>query len=348
MSEAGGLAVERARQLHREAIVIDGLQIDDWGPEIFEEMRKGGLTAVNCTCCVWEGFRETIDNIASFKAWCRASDGLCQIFTVGDIRHAAQNGQVGIILGFQNTSALEDNLSYLRIFHELGVRVIQVTYNTQNLIGAGCYETTDSGLTDFGREALAEMNEIGILADLSHVGPQTSHDVITHSTKPVVYSHVAPAALKPHPRTKSDEELRFIADHGGLAGACLLPAFMAAGNDATVEDYVDLIGHMVSTMGEDHVAIGTDFTQGHGKTFFEWLLRDKGYARVVTQQSLKELMEPVLPRGVSEIAELGNVTEAMLRRGWPEPRIRKILGENWLRIFDEVWEGSDDGRHRAH
>ena len=343
MSQTVATATE-AEDLHRDTIVIDGLQIAAWSPEIFDEMRKGGLTAVNCTCCVWEGFQATIDNIAQFKQWCRASDDLCQIFTVADIERAAEQDQVGLILGFQNTSALEANLSYLQIFQALGVRVIQMTYNTQNLIGAGCYETTDSGLTDFGHEALAEMNRVGILADLSHVGKRTSHDVITHSERPVVYSHVAPAALKEHPRTKTDDELRFIADHGGLAGACLLPAFMAAGNDATLDDYVDLIEHMVNTMGEDHVAIGTDFTQGHGKTFFEWLLRDKGYARMVTQASIKELMEPVLPRGLAEIAEFGNLTEAMVRRKWPEPRIRKILGGNWLRIFDEVWEGSENGR----
>ena len=333
----------RALELHRNAIVIDGLQINEWGSGVFAEMRKGGLTAVNCTCCVWEDFQGTIDNVASFKSWIRASDDLCQVYSVADIRRAAAAGQVGIILGFQNTSAIEANLAYLQIFHELGVRVMQMTYNTQNLFGAGAYETNDSGLTDFGREALAEMNRLGILADLSHVGPETSRDVITHSTKPVVYTHVAPAALKEHPRTKSDEELRYIADHGGLAGACLLPAFMAAGNNATVEDYVDLIDHMVNVMGEDQVAIGTDFTQGHGKTFFEWLLRDKGYARWVTQASIEELMEPVLPRGMAEIAEFGNVTETMLRRGWPEERIRKVLGENWLRVFDEVWEGSDHG-----
>ncbi len=343
MSQAIAELTERAHELHRDAIVVDGLQINDWQPGIFDEMRKGGLTAVNCTCCVWEDFQATIDNVARFKKWVRESEFLRQIYTVDDIRRTHDEGAVGIILGFQNTSALEANLAYLQIFHELGVRVMQVTYNTQNLIGAGAYETTDSGLTDFGREALAEMNRLGILADLSHVGAKTSRDVITHSSKPVAYTHVAPAALKEHPRTKSDEELRFIADHGGLAGACLLPAFMAAGNNATVEDYVDLIAHMVNTMGEDHVAIGTDFTQGHGKTFFEWLLRDKGYARWVTQASIKELMEPVLPRGMAEIADFGNLTEAMLRRDWPETRIRKVLGENWLRIFNEVWEGKEDG-----
>ena len=343
MSEATVDITERARELHADAIVVDGLQIDDWGPGIFDEMRKGGLTAVNCTCCVWEDFQATIDNIVAFKAWIRESDYLRQIYTVADIRRAGEENAVGIILGFQNTSALESNLAYLQIFHELGVRVMQVTYNTQNLFGAGAYETNDAGLTDFGHEALAEMNRLGLLADLSHVGPQTSRDVITHSAKPVVYTHVAPAALKEHPRTKSDEELRFIADHDGLAGACLLPAFMAAGNNATVEDYVDLIDHMVNVMGEDQVAIGTDFTQGHSKTFFEWLLRDKGYARWVTQASIKELMEPVLPRGIAEIGEFGNVTETMLRRGWPEERIRKVLGGNWLRIFDEVWEGSENG-----
>jgi len=149
--------------------------------------------------------------------------------TTADIRRAKEEGKTGIILGFQNTAAVEDQVGYIQLFKELGVGIVQITYNTQNLVGAGCYEPRDSGLSGFGHEVVAEMNRVGILCDLSHVGAVTSRDVILASKRPTAYTHVLPAALKPHPRNKSDEEIRFIVEHGGLVGVTMFPPFLAKG-----------------------------------------------------------------------------------------------------------------------
>src|SRR5215471_1047684 len=174
---------------------------------------------------------------------------------------AKAEGRTGIILGFQNTSALEDQIGYISLFKDLGVGIMQITYNTQNLAGAGCYEPRDAGLSGFGREVVAEMNRVGVLCDLSHVGALTSRDVILASNRPVAYTHIMPAALKAHPRNKSDEEIRFIADHDGFVGVTMFPPFLARGNDATVNDYIAAIGYVIRIAGEDNVGIGTDFTQ---------------------------------------------------------------------------------------
>ena len=151
-------------------------------------MRRGGLTAVNCTCSVWENFQDTMDNIALWKKMLETNaDLLLPVRTTRDILRAKEESKTGIILGFQNVSAFEDRLGYIELFKELGVGIVQMAYNTQNLIGTGCYESRDGGLSDFGWEAVAEMNRVGIMCDLSHVGPNTSRDVIKASKKPVCY-----------------------------------------------------------------------------------------------------------------------------------------------------------------
>ncbi|UGA38425.1 dipeptidase [Chromobacterium haemolyticum] len=152
----------------------------------------------------------------------------------------------------------------------MGVRVVQLCYNTQNLIGTGCYER-DGGLSGFGREVIAEMNRVGIMVDLSHVGGLTSREAILESKKPVCYSHCLPSGLKPHPRNKSDEELRFIADHGGFIGVTMFPPFLRRGIAATVDDYVEAMDYVIARVGEDCVGYGTDFTQGYDQAFFDWI-----------------------------------------------------------------------------
>jgi len=226
-------------RLHDSLTVIDGLVISKWSRAVFADMRRGGLTAANCTCSIWEGFVGTMRNIAQWKRWfADNADLIAPVRTAADIRRAKAEGKTGIILGFQNTSALEDQIGYISLFKELGVGVMQLTYNTQNLAGAGCYERRDTGLSGFGHEVVAEMNRVGVLCDLSHVGAVTSRDVIVASKRPAAYTHILPAALKAHPRNKSDEEIRFIVEHGGFVGVTMFPPFLARGNESSVEDYI--------------------------------------------------------------------------------------------------------------
>jgi membrane dipeptidase len=209
---------------------------------------------------------------------------------------------------------------------------MQMTYNTQNLSGCGCYESRDGGLSDFGKEMVGEMNRLGILIDLSHVGAKTSNDVIKLSRQPVCYSHCLPAKLKAHPRNKSDEQLKFMADHGGFVGVTAFSPFLRNGPLSTLADYLEAIEYVIQIVGEDRVGIGTDFTQGYGPKFFEWISRDHGYGRW-----LVNLGEIVNPEGLRELKDYGNLTAAMAAAGWPEARIRKVMGENWMRLLREVW-----------
>jgi membrane dipeptidase len=285
--------------IHESAIVVDGLIISDFGRPVFEDMRKGGLTAANCTCCVWEGFEATMRNVVKWK---------------------------------QNVTGIEDQIGYLGLFKELGVGIIQMAYNTQNLVGTGCYESKDGGLSDFGREVVAEMNRLGILCDLSHVGSKTSEDVILASKQPVAYSHCLPAGLKEHPRNKSDEQLRFIVDHGGFVGVTMFPPFLKRGPASTVDDYVEAIEYVIDICGENSVGIGTDFTQGYGQEFFDWITHDKGYGRRLTNFG-----DVINPEGIKTIGEWPNLTAAMEKRGWKASRIEAVIGKNWVNLLKTVW-----------
>ncbi|MDO6418773.1 membrane dipeptidase, partial [Amphritea sp. 2_MG-2023] len=207
----------------------------------------------------------------------------------------------------------------------------QMCYNTQNLVGTGCYER-DGGLSGFGREIVAEMNKHGLLCDLSHVGPNTAKEVIDESKQRVCYSHCLPSGLKEHPRNRSDEELKYIADKGGFVGVTMFTPFLKAGVNATIDDYVEAIQYIYNIVGEDAIGIGTDFTQGHGHDFFEYLTHDKGYARRLTRFG-----EIVNPKGIRTVGEFPNLTEALLRHGFSETQVRKIMGENWVTLLKDVW-----------
>src|SRR5437763_4026950 len=236
--------------LHDSLTVIDGLVVSKWSRAVFADMRRGGLTAANCTCSIWEGFVGTMRHIAQWKRWFADNSDLITAVRTTAVRRAKVEARTGIILGFQNTSALEDQIGYISLFKELGVGVMRITYNTQNLAGAGCYERRDTGLSGFGHEVVAEMNRVGVLCDLSHVGAVTSRDVILASKRPVAYTHILPAALKAHPRNKSDEDIRFIAEHGGFVGVTMFPPFLARGNNSTVEDYIAAVDYVMRIAGE--------------------------------------------------------------------------------------------------
>lgn len=321
-----------AREVHDSAIVIDGLIIAKWNRELFEDMRRGGLTAANCTVSVWEGFQATVDNIVMVnRLMADSTDLVIPVRTAADIGKAKDAGKTGIILGFQNAHAFEDKLGYVEIFKKLGVGIVQMCYNTQNLVGTGCYER-DGGLSGFGREVVAEMNRVGIMCDLSHVGAKTSEEVILESKKPVCYSHCLPSGLKEHPRNKSDAELKFIADHGGFVGVTMFAPFLKKGIESTIDDYAEAIEYVMNIVGEDAIGIGTDFTQGHDQTFFEWLTHDKGYARRLTNFG-----KIVNPLGIRTVGEFPNLTETLLKRGMSERVVRKVMGENWVRVLRDVW-----------
>jgi len=323
-----------ATALHDRLTVIDGLIVSNWSRALFEAMREGGLSAANCTCSVWEGFEPSMRAIGQWKQWFREHDDIItQIYTVDDIARAKADGKVGVILGWQNSDGFGEDIRMVSVFRELGLRVVQLTYHTANAVGAGCLERIDRGLTDFGHELVDALNTEGILIDLSHVGTQTTLDAVQASKRPITFSHCAPKTLKDHLRNKTDEELLLVARKGGVIGVTMFPPFMSKGNESTLDDYLDVIDYVTNLCGEEHVAIGTDFTQDIPPERMRYFISYEGHGR--------RLLEPkgaIFPKDFSRIEQYPNLTARMENRGWPERRIVRLLGENWVRLFRDVWQ----------
>ena len=323
----------RGPSLHARSIIIDGLNISRWQEETFLNLHRGGLTAINATVAVWEDLKGTIHNLADWHQHFHQHDGiLMQVRTVADISRAKETGRVGIIFGFQNIAPIEDDLDLLPIFAALGVRVIQPVFHYRNSVGDGCWEQTDAGMSMFGFEVVKVLNRLGILIDLSHAGPRTTMEAIAASEQPVAFTHANPTTLCDHPRNKSDDELKLLAQKGGVVGASIYPNFLAAGNHARLPDFLGVVDYLVNLVGLDHVAIGTDLTEGQPKEFFLGLRRGRKHSRGIG-------WPPIFPEGIRSASDFPNIAAGLLDRGYAEPDVEKILGGNLLRLFTEVWPG---------
>ena len=321
---------------YEASVVIDGLNVSNWKSEaVYESLHNGGVTAINATITVWENYRECMDNIATWLRRFRTEEHLIQATSVNGILQAKEQGKVGVVFGWQNASPIENDLDRLALFHSLGVRIIQITYNERNLLGNGCYERTDDGLSNFGLDAIREMNRLGILIDLSHVGDRTTLDAIESSEQPVACTHANARSFFGHVRNKTDDALRLIAERGGVIGANAFPSFLRTGFESTLRDYVDAIDDLVERVGIDHVGIGTDYTQDQPKAFFDWLFSQQG-----TKYQVRPVAYPdsvVHPTGMETPDRFSNIWGELARRGYSNEHVAKILGGNWLRLFREVW-----------
>ena len=321
--------------LYDDAIVVDGLNMCNWSREIFGQWREGGFTAVSCTCGLWENTADSRENIHRWRRLFEENQDLIfQVFSVADIERAKREGKTGVILSWQNTAGIEDRIDRLSEFEALGVKVMQIAYNTQNYAGCGYVEEHDSGLTGFGREVVDEMARLGIACDLSHVGTRTIADVIARAKMLPCFSHVLPAGMKDLKRNIPDELLRAVGAAGGMIGISDFGPFMRRGNDSTIEDYLEAIGYVIDLAGEDHVGVGSDSTQGHARpgAFLEWCNRDKGCGRLLTT-----FAEGAATRPLGRLGDRRALGQAMADAGWSTSLMRKILGANWVAYFERVW-----------
>jgi len=327
------LNADTARDLHRDSIVVDGLNAS-WFLEVaaLQRLQRGGVTAAHATLAAWHGQAEALEVIGGVYANLRRhADIATQVLKVEDIAAAKAAGKVGLIFGFQDTSPIEGRLQQLEVYHRLGVRVMQLTYNVANPSGCGCQVAQDTGVTAFGREVIAEMGRLGILLDLSHCGPRTTLESIDAATGPVAITHANAAAWVPNTRNKSDEALRACAAKGGVIGAVAVPVMIARQMPARLDDYLAGIEYLVNLVGIDHVALGTDFMEDMPQAVMEASMRDLPPAAVAAYKA----MPPTA--GFESITELPLVTAGLLARGFAADKVRKIIGGNWLHLYGQVW-----------
>ena len=329
-----------ARRIYDEAIVIDGLNVSNWESDaVFERLRAGNITAINATVATWENFLQTMAHLSVWMRRFRDRDDILQVKETADIHTAKKLGKTGIILGFQNASPIENDLDRLGLFLALGVRVIQVTYHETNLLGSGCWERNDAGLSNFGVDAVREMNRLGIVIDLSHVGPKTTLDAIEVSEQPVAITHANARSFCGHRRNKEEGALLALAEKGGVVGATSFANFLPKAFDSTVEDFVDAIDDMVERIGIDHVAIGTDSTHGQPLEFWHYISSQQGtkFPSTFADGSIPYTELSFQPKGIDSPAEFPNLADALANRGYSGEEITKLLGGNWMNLFERVW-----------
>ena len=336
----------QARQIYDEAIVIDGLNVSNWESDaVFERLRAGNVTAINATVATWENFLQTMAHLTTWMRRFRERDDILQVKETADIHAAKRLGKTGIILSFQNTSPIENELDRLGLFLALGVRVMQLTYHETNLLGSGCFERNDAGLSNFGIDAVREMNRLGIVIDLSHVGPRTTLDAIEFSEQPVAITHANARDFCGHPRNKESAALKLLAEKGGVVGATSFVPFLPKGHASTVEDFVDAIDDMVQRIGIDHVAFGTDSTHDQPLEFWHYIGAQQGtkFPSTFSDGSIPYTELSFQPQGIENPAQLPNLAAALAARGYRAEEIGKLLGGNWLRLFERVWGASASG-----
>lgn len=341
-----------------DAIVINALGYLN-GPfeeDIFLERSVGanaasGLTAINITLFSSSGHRKdqaitpyeaSKRSIVAWRDFIDSNAGNFLLVKRGhDILDAKASGRVGLMLGFQECSQVAADLSSIAEFAELGARIFQLTYNARNAIADGCLVPDDRGLTELGREAVKTMNGHRVLVDLSHSSDKTFADTIATSSAPVSVTHSGCRALANHPRNRSDQELRALADKGGVVGIYSVPFFLKIGGGADIETMFRHINHAVNICGEDHGGVGTD---GSVTPIEDWPAFKQRWNTVISARQANGSNAPGEDSGdyyflndLQGVDQFRRLAAYLEKRGYFASRIEKILGGNFLRLMGDVW-----------
>lgn len=347
------LSAEDARALYRRVVSIDalanaGAMNVPWPPRgpltqgQRDHIATSGLTAINLTVSA-DDFERTVENIA---LWTGEATRYPQLLSVvrrhDDLAAVKRSGALGLILGFQNTEMLERDLTRLDTFRQLGVLIIQLTYNTRNLIGDGCLEPGDAGISEFGREAVARMNALGIAVDLSHCGTRTTATAIAATSRPPLITHSGCREVYRHPRSKEDRELKAMADKGGVLGIYLMPFLGGAPGPrqaSTGDAVIRHIEHALKVCGEDHVGIGSDMSVSPVEETPDYRRVERAFAAGRAKGGIAAPDEdrPLYIPDLNHPRRLEAIAERLAARGHSATVIEKVVGGNFQRAFRDIW-----------
>ena len=325
-------------RIKQEFAIIDALQASNWNESHFRSLAQTGVDAVHVTVAFWHDCMETLAILGRWNRWFEQYKTLIvPVRTAEDIKVAHDSGRTGIILGFQNSSPFEDDLSLIEIFHQLGVRIAQLTYNNQNLLGTGCYEKQDAGLTKFGRLAVREMNRLGMVVDVSHTSERTCFEAIEYSDRPIAITHANPSRYHDVVRNKSDELLVELARSGGMLGFSLYPLHLADGSQTSLSGFCEMVRRTADVIGVEHLGLGTDLCLGWDDKYLEYM---RGGTWDAPSSDSQEVKWPNYPTWFQKIEDLQNVADGLAEVGFSMLEVKQIMGGNWLRFFSDGFKPS--------
>ena len=318
-----------------QPVTVDCLQYCNWSSSIYDQMAAGSVDAVHVTVCYHENFIETVKNIENWnKIFQGHSERLTPGRTAEDILRAKAEGKTAIFFGFQNCSPIEEDIDRIEICHQLGVRIMQLSYNNQSLLATGCYEQYDSGITRMGRQVIQEMNRVGLLIDMSHSAERSTLEAIECSTRPIAITHANPFSWHPALRNKSDTVLKALAQSGGMLGLSLYPHHLKKGSNCLLEEFCQMAAETVDKLGINHIGIGSDLCQDQPDRVVDWMrngrwTRDKDFGE---DQSNYAGFPDELP-WFKDNRDFSVLRQGLSTVGFSDPEINQIMGGNWVEFF---------------
>ena len=319
----------------KDQIIIDGLQYCNWNRDLFEDVHKGGLTAIHVTVVYWENTEETFQKLDEWdNRFLQYKDIICHAKHTNDILQAKNNNKVAIIFGFQNSAPIANDIFLIEKFFSRGLRFMQLTYNNQTAVGGGCFEKHDSGVSRFGYAVIEEMNRLGMVVDLSHAGKQTCLDALQASNKPVAISHANPLFFHKSIRNIDNEVLKKLAQKDGFIGLSLYPLHLRNYGECEIEDFCQMIIKLTEMIGVDHVGIGSDLCSNWDDDVVMWMRNGKWTRKTDYGESLnKETSWPQQPAWFKKGSDIINIYYGLLKIGMKEENVFKILGSNWFNFM---------------
>ncbi|MGH9645141.1 MAG: dipeptidase [Terriglobales bacterium] len=348
-SSASEISVSaEAAELYRRALVLDcncapaGLTWELPLPQSALDMnRNSGISVIKLTLGgLNSDLADTVEEIAFVQRMIEVHPAyFLQVRVPSDMERAKREGKLGIIFSFESADMFEGKVERIEVFRNLGVRVMQLSYNRKSPFAAGVMEPNGGGLTPLGKKAVDQMNKLGVAIDLSHANPQTTADAIAASSKPVLMTHAGCAAIHPHPRNKTDDQLRALAAKGGVVGIYDLPYLTASPKQPTVDDYMAHMEHALKVVGEEHVGVGSDVgidpfdTSPKGLAEFNKMEEQRQKSGLAAPEEDR----PTYVVGLNTPRRIEVIADQLLKRGYTPHVAEKVIGGNFVRVFGEIW-----------
>ena len=317
---------------------IDNLQYCNWSRKIFEINRSAGLDAVHVTIVYHEDYDELLTEL---NKWEKVFEENSDIIFLGkdfkDIDKAKNESKTVIFFGFQNCSPIEDDIGLVEKVHELGCRFMQLTYNNQSLLATGCYEKIDSGVTNFGREAIKEMNRVGIVVDMSHSAEKSTMDAIEISEKPIAITHANPSFWHAAKRNKSSDLLKMLGDSGGMLGLSLYPHHLKDNTNCSLDSFCEMVAKTAEIMDVSKIGIGSDLCLDQPDSVVEWMrngtwTKTKNYG----EGSKNKPGFPKQPDWFEDARGFSNIEKGLKKIGFSDDETHGILGNNWYNFYKSI------------
>jgi membrane dipeptidase len=337
-----------AARLYRRALVLDCSSQPDWNADILplpqmdlDRVWECGVDVVKCSIGgINADFAETVKQIAHIQKVIEAHPAyFLQVRVPTDLERTKRERKMGIIFSFESVEMLEGNLERIELFRNLGVRVMQLSYNRRSQFSAGVLEPNAGGLTSLGRDAVRKMNSLGVAVDLSHANAQTTADVIAITSKPAIISHAGCAAIHSHPRNKEDSQLRALAAKGGVLGIYDLMYLTPSPKQPEIDDYMAHMEHALKVAGEEHVGVGSDVGITPFDTSANGLAEYNKYQQERQKSGLAAPEEDRLPYvvGLNTPRKIEVIADELLKRGYSVRITEKVIGTNFVRVFNDIW-----------